>query len=190
MKCINQTADKPKCSWQALKAEAVCLYETLLFLYVDRVRWCLRAAATNGSVVHPPGDIWEWRALGNNIDKENWRNRRGTCATLSTTNSIWTDPGPRASVVRGERLTAWAMARPLGKVGTFIRVYNIIIIIRTTSQQMWSSHMDANYPWLASKTLRNENGVPSAVTSKRMCGQSDVGDTEQNCPPNTNLAQE
>jgi hypothetical protein len=166
MKCINQTADKPKRSSQALKAEAVCLYETLLFFDVDRVRWCLRATATNGSVVHPPGDIWEWRALGNNIDKENRRTRRETCATLSTTNSIWTDPGPRASVVRGERLTAWAVARPLRKVGTFIRVYNIIV--RTTVR---SSHLTTNvkFPYGRELTVTCFYNTPRWKRSSECC---------------------
>jgi hypothetical protein len=50
------------------------------------------------------------------IDRGKPTTRRKTCpsATLSTTNLTWTWPGtePRASVVRGRQLTAWAMARP------------------------------------------------------------------------------
>jgi hypothetical protein len=53
----------------------------------------------------------------NEIDREKPTNRRKTCpsATLSTTNLTWTWPGtePGASAMRGRRLTAWAMARPL-----------------------------------------------------------------------------
>jgi hypothetical protein len=52
----------------------------------------------------------------NEIDRRKPKTRRKTCpsATLPTTNLTWTWPGtePRASVVRGRRLTAWAMARP------------------------------------------------------------------------------
>jgi hypothetical protein len=29
----------------------------------DGVRLCLRTAATNGPIVHPPGDMWAWRAM-------------------------------------------------------------------------------------------------------------------------------
>jgi hypothetical protein len=29
------------------------------------VRLCLRTAATNGPIVHPPGDMWVWRVHGN-----------------------------------------------------------------------------------------------------------------------------
>jgi hypothetical protein len=29
----------------------------------DGVRICLRTAATNGPTVHPPGDMWAWRAM-------------------------------------------------------------------------------------------------------------------------------
>jgi hypothetical protein len=29
---------------------------------VDGARLCLWTAATNGSIVHPPGDIWVWTA--------------------------------------------------------------------------------------------------------------------------------
>jgi hypothetical protein len=52
----------------------------------------------------------------NEIDRGKPTTRRKTClsATLSTTNLTWTWSGtePRASVVRGRRLTAWVMARP------------------------------------------------------------------------------
>jgi hypothetical protein len=52
----------------------------------------------------------------NEIDRGKPTTRRKTCpsATLSTINLTWTWPGiePEASVVRGRRLTAWAMARP------------------------------------------------------------------------------
>jgi hypothetical protein len=54
----------------------------------------------------------------NESDRGKPTTQRKTCpsATLSTTNLTWTWPGtePRASVVRGRRLTAWAMARPYG----------------------------------------------------------------------------
>jgi hypothetical protein len=53
----------------------------------------------------------------NEIDRVKPTTRRKTCpsATLSTTNLTWTWPGtePRASVVRGRRLTSWAMSRPI-----------------------------------------------------------------------------
>jgi hypothetical protein len=29
----------------------------------DGVRLCLRTAATNGPIVHPPGDMWAWSAM-------------------------------------------------------------------------------------------------------------------------------
>jgi hypothetical protein len=29
----------------------------------DGVRLCLRTAATNGPIVHPPGNVWAWRAI-------------------------------------------------------------------------------------------------------------------------------
>jgi hypothetical protein len=29
----------------------------------DRARLCLRTGATNGPIVHPPGDMWAWRAM-------------------------------------------------------------------------------------------------------------------------------
>jgi hypothetical protein len=38
------------------------LLHTWLIDY-DGVRPCLRTAATNGCIVHPPCDIWTWRAM-------------------------------------------------------------------------------------------------------------------------------
>jgi hypothetical protein len=51
----------------------------------------------------------------NYIDRKNRRTRRKTSssATLSTINLKWTYPGAnQACVVRGQRLTTWAMERP------------------------------------------------------------------------------
>jgi hypothetical protein len=36
---------------------------TWLSDHVDVVRLCLRTAATNGPIIHPPGDMWAWRAV-------------------------------------------------------------------------------------------------------------------------------
>jgi hypothetical protein len=62
--------------------------------YIPQMRWVLR------SVVN---------------DTENGRTREEhtrRSATVSTTNPTWTDPGANPFPLRGQRLTAWAMARP------------------------------------------------------------------------------
>jgi hypothetical protein len=53
------------------------------------VRLCLRTAATNGPIVHPPGDLWAWRAMvmmmptGDN----SWLVHQSTLAVLPTETS-------------------------------------------------------------------------------------------------------
>jgi hypothetical protein len=60
----------------------------------------------------------------NEIDRGKPTIWRKTClsTTLSTTNLTWTWPGtePRASAVRGRRLTAWALARPNSVIFLFV----------------------------------------------------------------------
>jgi hypothetical protein len=39
------------------------MYVFLWLIDYDGVRICLRTAVTIGHNIHPPGDIWEWRAM-------------------------------------------------------------------------------------------------------------------------------
>jgi hypothetical protein len=84
--------------------------------HVDGVRRCIWTSTTNARIVRPTGDIWEWRHDGMILTGEHRRTRRNTCpsATLSTTNPTrLTRAQTRASAMRGQGLTAWAMPRPL-----------------------------------------------------------------------------
>jgi hypothetical protein len=74
-----------------------------LDVHVDGVRRCVETAATKGPIVHPPSNIWVWTATVE-LWRENQRTQRKTyaCATSSTTNSIWTDPGTNQGL-RGDR---------------------------------------------------------------------------------------
>jgi hypothetical protein len=85
--------------------------------------------------VQPQWRWWRWAVFHqflqlmehqwNEIDRGKPKTRRKTCssATLSTTNLTWTWPGtePRASAVRGRRLTAWAMTRPAWMLGLTVK---------------------------------------------------------------------
>jgi hypothetical protein len=66
------------------------------FVRVGGVRLRLWTAATNRPVVHPPGDIWAWRATVEWYwQGKTRRTRRKTCpsATSSATNPTWTNQG-------------------------------------------------------------------------------------------------
>jgi hypothetical protein len=75
--------------------------ESLLVVQVDRMRRCIQTAATNGPIVHPPDNIWVWRAT---VEWETRRTRRKTCpsATMSTINSTWNGAGANPGLC-GER---------------------------------------------------------------------------------------
>jgi hypothetical protein len=81
-------------------------------VHVDEERLCLRTAATNGPVVHSPGDISVESYGGMILTVENRRTRGETCpsAPLSITNPTWIDQSANPGL-RGER-PARAMARP------------------------------------------------------------------------------
>jgi hypothetical protein len=96
------------------------LYKHFLpLLHCCSCQWCETMSLNcgySGSIVHPPGDMWAWRAML----KWYWQGK---------TEELGEDPVPllfsppqiphgltrarsRPSAVRGLRLTAWAMARP------------------------------------------------------------------------------
>jgi hypothetical protein len=72
--------------------------------YVDEVRLCLRTADSNGLIVLPPDNIYEYGALiewyrqgkAKNSEK---KTRPG--AKMSTTNPKWTDPGANTVLREG-----------------------------------------------------------------------------------------
>jgi hypothetical protein len=61
--------------------------------HIDRVRLYLRNAATNGSIVHPPGDIWAWRTI------VEW-DQKGKTPDLST-RALWQSYKSPTSKARG-----------------------------------------------------------------------------------------
>jgi hypothetical protein len=73
---------------------------------------CLWTAASNGHIIiiiiNPLDDTWEWRATVEVYCQNTEEPEEETCpsATLYITNPAWTD---QSSVVRGRRLTTWAM---------------------------------------------------------------------------------
>jgi hypothetical protein len=65
---LQRCGHKHRASLQNLDAlsysVAGCLFPiTPRLTDYDGVRLCLRTAATNGPIVHPPGDMWAWRAM-------------------------------------------------------------------------------------------------------------------------------
>jgi hypothetical protein len=89
--------------------------------HVDGVRWCPWTAATNRPIVHPPDEIWAWRAMvewywqGKIEDREKFAPVPFFPLQISLGLT-------RAPVVRGRRLTAWAMVR--AKVFLFSNLTN------------------------------------------------------------------
>jgi hypothetical protein len=87
----------------------------LVVINVDRVKLCLRTAATSGPIAHPVGDIMSMESHGGVIlTGEN----RWTSATLSNTNPIWINQCANT----GRRVTAWAMALPVAVVQSALRL--------------------------------------------------------------------
>jgi hypothetical protein len=92
---------------------AISLQTIVAVVNVDVLSLCIWTAATNGPIVHPPGDrLYEYRKLRwNDIGMGNWRTGEKTCtsATLSTTNPKWTNmganPGLRGRMLATNRLS-------------------------------------------------------------------------------------
>jgi hypothetical protein len=53
----------------------------MLFVTVG-VDLCFWTATTNGPVIHPPDNIWEWKLWWNDIDRADWKNWE-TCPAVS-----------------------------------------------------------------------------------------------------------
>jgi hypothetical protein len=91
-------------------------YKYVHIVHVDMLRVCLWTAATNGPIVHPPYDIWVWRATV----EWYWHGK----AKESGQKPVWLSLFPpkfsygltrersRTSSMRSLPLTAWAIARP------------------------------------------------------------------------------
>jgi hypothetical protein len=76
----------------------------------------------NGALVE-----WNWQGRTEVL----WKKKTCPSATLSTTNPTRT----RASAVRGRRLTAWTMARPL-----FFHLFKLLLLVLDLSLFRFCSH--------------------------------------------------
>jgi hypothetical protein len=86
----------------------MCSLFTDVVIHVDGVRLCLCMAATNGPIVRPPEDAWVWRTMV----EWYWNGKPEELLEKPVPVPIQIPHGPtRASGVKGQRLTAWAMAR-------------------------------------------------------------------------------
>jgi hypothetical protein len=98
-------------SWWSLNKS-----DTHVHARVYGVRSCLWTASTNGPIVHSPDDTWVWR----DTVECYWQGKTeevGENPVLVLLCPLHIPHGLsrvriRASSVRGQRLTAWAMARP------------------------------------------------------------------------------
>jgi hypothetical protein len=54
----------------------------------DGVRLCLTTAATNGPTVHPPGDMWAWRAMVMPAADNSWLVHQSSLAFLPAETSV------------------------------------------------------------------------------------------------------
>jgi hypothetical protein len=87
----------------------IILMQSFLFVHVDGVRPRLWTEVTNGPIVHPPGDIWAWRATVewywqgklNNLEKK----PVPVPLCLTQIPHGLTRERTRASVVRSQQLT-------------------------------------------------------------------------------------
>jgi hypothetical protein len=86
----------------------VLIHSLITVVRVDGVRLCLWTAATKGPIVHPPGDIWVWRATV----EWYWQGKteeKPAPVPLRTLHGL-SRARTRASAVRGRRLTAWTIS--------------------------------------------------------------------------------
>jgi hypothetical protein len=99
-------------------------------------------------------------------------------ATLPTTNPTWIDPGARtrASAVRGQRLTAWAMARPhnyLSFNNYFVKYFKLVyiknVVMLTSATGIMFLLFTCMHFWVRSVIRRWPACVPTACEVFRDC---------------------
>jgi hypothetical protein len=92
------------------KYSLLSYYPELWFIFVSMAWDCVCELWPPTGLLFIPQMIYEYEEpRWNDIDRRNLRIRRERCpiVTFSPTNPLWTD----LEAVRGQRLTAWAMAR-------------------------------------------------------------------------------
>jgi hypothetical protein len=124
---------------------------------VDGVRVCLWTAATKGTIVHPPGasrPLWVWRGTV----EWYWQGKTEELGEKPVSVPLCPPQIPheltrartRFSAARGRRLTAWAIAWPVGYLlNSFdFRLYKscgLNVAFRTSTRgrgtQSWTSHV-------------------------------------------------
>jgi hypothetical protein len=85
---------------------------TVHVVHADGVRLCHWTAATNGPIIHPPGDKWVWRATVEWYSYVKAKELKGKPVQVPLC-PVQSPYGlTRASAVTGQQLTAWAMVQP------------------------------------------------------------------------------
>jgi hypothetical protein len=122
-------------------------------VHVDTLRLCLWTAVTNWPIVYPP-DIWVWRAMV----EWYWQGKAEELGEKPVLVPLCPLQIPRgltwarswASAVRGRRLSAWAMARPLGQfarvTGTWIFLFFHSIQVGSGTQSRVKTSAAWNLP--------------------------------------------
>jgi hypothetical protein len=86
----------------------------------DIVRLCLRTAATNGPV-HPPADMWAWRAM---VVMLAWYNSwlvHQSSLTFHTSRDVWSKKGGMDEGVRILSISIWNTPRDLSRAIKILR---------------------------------------------------------------------
>jgi hypothetical protein len=166
---------------------SICDRMQFTFVYVDVVKRRFLTAATNRPVVYPPWDIWVWRATvewywqGKTKELEERPVPMPLCPPqiphgLTRTRN-------RASGLRGQRLTAWAMARsrtmpirewPSSKSKGFVLCYSNIFPLSYWSVQHIISSIKIVILWVlvtfCSRGGHNLAREPHVARARHRCG--------------------